>query len=113
MPPRGGALRGGRAGGATKFFHAFPRISKPFQGKSKFFQVFPRKMQIYSLAVSNEIKGLAAAAADFGVFEASLVEQVALRRNRRCTYLCHSRESGNPAGKGASIAKSGFPLSRE
>jgi hypothetical protein len=36
-----------------------------------------------------------------------------LGRNRWLSCQCHSRESGNPGAKGAAVAKSGFPLSRE
>jgi hypothetical protein len=45
----------------SKPFQGFPNFSKEIPNFSK---LFPRKFQRYSLAVSNEIKGLAAKTAD-------------------------------------------------
>ncbi len=56
---------------ATKFFQAFPRISKLFQTFSKENPNFSKLFQRYSLAVSNEINGLAATPNDFCFLEAS------------------------------------------
>jgi hypothetical protein len=47
----------------------FPRNSKLFQGNSKLFANFSKHFQENSLAVFNEINGLAAAPGDFAFFE--------------------------------------------
>ncbi|MFZ1965257.1 MAG: hypothetical protein WAU78_17640, partial [Roseiarcus sp.] len=52
-----------------KFSPLFQANSKLFQGKSKLFQAFSKEFQTFSLAVSNEINGLAAPPGDFAFFE--------------------------------------------
>jgi hypothetical protein len=51
-------LYGGRGRGPS-FCTLFQASSKLFQGKSKLFQAFSKEFQTFSLAVFNEIKGLA------------------------------------------------------
>ncbi len=58
MPPCGRALRGGRAGEATKLFRAFPWISKFFQGKSKPFQAFSKEIPNIFLGGFQRNQGL-------------------------------------------------------
>jgi hypothetical protein len=64
------------------FSNLFQGNSKSFQTFPSFFQGFPSFFQIFSLAVSNEIKGLAAASADFAFFETAATESPSPSRPR-------------------------------